>query len=320
MGSRSKEQTKLSEKTAEPDIPYPTDGHRWVAPVSQFPNYVRACEVADVPNIPLPDIPTYSCMRVEEPIIIDGRLDEDVWSRAHWTESFGAIDSGAHDGLETRMALLWDDTYLYGAYRVQDFDVRGTMSRHHEHVYICDDDVELFVDGPDGYYEFGLNPINTIYELKWTWLEQIISAGDSAELDKLLRLSDSLYYAPRGSEKYGRIGNMEWELPGIRHAVQVDGTLNNPDSVDVVWTVEFALPWEGLSAIGLPNSPTEGLQFRVQGYRALHDREDSETAAKLQMQYPGATPFRGYTWSTMGNGNVHNPERWASLVLNGEVI
>jgi hypothetical protein len=310
----------MTKKNVGPDIPYPSDGHLWVADVTRFPTYPGACEVANVPDIPLPDIPSYVCHKVKEPIVIDGRLNEDAWSRAQWSESFGAIDSGRKDGRETNVALLWDDQYLYGAYRVQDFDVRGTMSGHHEHVYICDDDVEIFVEGPNGYYEVGVNPINNIYELKWTWLEQIISANNSAELDKLLRLSDRLYYAPRRGEKYGRIGDMGWELPGIRHAVQVDGILNNPETVDVGWTVEFALPWAGLSAVGLPAKPSSGQQFRVQGYRALHDREDLETAAKLELQYPGATPFRGYTWSTMGNGNVHNPERWVSIELSDTVI
>ena len=309
----------MTDHPVEPEIPYPTDGHRWVAPLPLFPTYPKACEVADVPDGPLPDIPHYICRRTETPFVVDGRLDEEAWSRASWSESFGAIATGLNDGPDTQLALLWDDDYLYGAFRVQDFDIRGTMGRHHEHVYICDDDVELFVQGPNGYYEVGVNPINTIYELKWTWLDQIIEAGDSLELDKLFRLRDSLYYAPRGGEKYGRIGDMGWELPGIQHAVQVDGTLNKPDSVDVGWTVEFALPWVGLHAIGLPATPTDGLQFRVQGYRAHHDRKDLDAAAKLQTQYPGATPFSGYTWSTMGNGNVHNPERWTSIVLSDDV-
>lgn len=308
----------MTDSTVESEVPYPSDGHRWVVPLPLFPTYPKACEVADVPDVALPDIPSYTCRRVDSALVIDGHLDEEAWAQAKWSSSFGAIGTGVTDGPDTQIALLWDSTYLYGAYRVQDVDIRGTMSRHHEHVYICDDDVELFVEGPNGYYEFGLNAINTIYEIKWTWLDQIISSGDSAALDRLFRLRDSLYYAPRKGEKHGRIGDLGWELPGIEHAVQVDGTLNNPRSADVGWTVEFALPWAGLAEIGLPSTPSDGLEFRVQGYRALHDRDDRETAAQLQTQYPGATPFSGYTWSTMGNGNPHNPERWVSVTLSNE--
>ena len=99
----------MTKKNVGPDIPYPSDGHLWVADVTRFPTYPGACEVANVPNIPLPEIPSYICHKVKEPIVIDGRLNEEVWSRAQWSESFGAIDSGLKDGRETNVALLWDD-------------------------------------------------------------------------------------------------------------------------------------------------------------------------------------------------------------------
>lgn len=290
----------------------PSDGHLWVADLMRFPEIPRAVQVADVPDRPLPAVPQYRCHRVSEPLVVDGRLDEAVWSRAEWSARFGRIGDGHENGLDTRMALLWDDTHLYAAYRVEDHDIRGTVSRHHEHVYVYDDDVEIFVHGPDGYYELGVNPINTVYEIKWTWLEKVIAAGDHEHLDRLLRLQDALYYAPRGGERYGRIADLNWELPGLQHAVQVDGTINTPALRDEGWTVEFALPWSGLAHLGL-GSPAAGLEFRVQGYRALHDREETVPWGE------GATPFNGYTWSVMGNGNVHNPERWASVTLVDDV-
>lgn len=291
----------------------PSDGHLWVSALTSFPEIPRAVAVADVPDRPLPDVPSYRCLRVDEPIVVDGRLDEDAWSRAEWSSSFGRIGDGLHNARETRIALLWDDTYLYAGYRVEDLDIRGTVSRHHEHHYVFDDDVEIFVHGDGGYYELGVNPINTVYELRWSWLERIIASGDHEGLDRLLRLSDALYYAPRGHEKYGRIADLAWELPGLKHAVHLDGTLNTPAVRDTGWTVEFALPWVGLQNIGL-GAPQSGLELRVQGYRAFHDREDEPADRSIP------TPFGGYTWSVMGNGNVHNPERWAVVTLSDEVV
>lgn len=286
----------------------PSDGHLWIADQMRFPEIPRACLVADVPDGPLPAIPAYEIRRVEESMLVDGHLREQAWSQATWSQRFGRIGDGVQDGRDTRVALLWDDTCLYVGYRVEDFDIRGTVSRHHEHVYVHDDDVEIFVHGPDGYYELGVNPINTIYELKWSWLEHALASGGPAALDRLLRLSDALYYAPRGNEQYGRIGDLNWELPGLRHAVQIDGTINTPSIRDNGWTAEFALPWDGLSHIGL-DRPHAGLSFRVQGYRAFHDRENQPAAPSEP------SDFDGYTWSTMGNGNVHNPERWVTATL-----
>lgn len=291
-----------------------SDGHLALGPGARFPEVPRWATVASVPDRPLPPIPRYQCLRAAVPPEIDGRLDEAVWARAEWSAPFGRIDDGRPSGQETRIALLWDDRCLYAAYRAADRDVRGTATRHHEQVYMKDDDVEIFVQGDGGYYELGVNPVNTVYEFRWTWLQPLVERQDFGRLEELLKRSDTLYYTARPGEKLGRIGDMTWELPGLRHAVQVDGTLNNPADFDRGWTVEFALPWDGLAPI-LGGRPKPGTTLRIQAYRAEHDRSDPEKTAAFARHWPGGSPFTGYTWSTMGNGNVHNPERWAEVVL-----
>jgi hypothetical protein len=243
-------------------------------------------------------------------------LDEDTWARARWSEPFRSIGTGIADGHETTVALLWDDTHLYAAYRVGDPDVRASSTTHHDQVYMTDDDVEIFVEGAGGYYELGVNAINTVYEYRWTWLESLVERGDLVGLEDLFKVADFLYYTARGGERLGRVGEMDFDLPGLRHAVQVSGTLNWSQDVDRGWTAEFALPWAGLRTIGRtqqPFPPKPGDSIRIQAYRAQHDRNDHEGAARLERGWPGATPFAGHTWSTMGNGNVHNPERWVPV-------
>src|SRR3569833_1860589 len=83
----------------------------------------------------LPPVKTWECLRTAEPITIDGRLDEPVWQRAKWSEPFKKIHDGSPTPLDTRVASLWDDQYLYTAYRVEDPDIRATMSGFNDHVY-----------------------------------------------------------------------------------------------------------------------------------------------------------------------------------------
>ncbi len=88
-------------------------------------------------------------------------------------------------------------------------------------------------------------------------------------------VEDFVYYAARPGERMGRVGEMDFDLPGLRHAVHVDGTLNLPGDVDVGWTVTVALPWRGLATVsrdgrGFP--PRPGDVLRIQSYRAWHDR------------------------------------------------
>jgi hypothetical protein len=293
-----------------------SDGHLAVGSIPRFHLVPRWGEVANVPNRPLPEIPTYECMRAASPPRIDGSLDDACWERVTWSEPFGRIGNGQQDGPETRVALLWDDTHLYAAYRAADPDIRASSTVHHDQVYMTDDDVEIFVEGHGAYYELGVNPINTVYEYRWTWVEQLVERRDWEGLEALFKLADFLYYTARDGERLGRVGEMDFDLPGLRNAVQLKGTLNCPNDVDEGWTAEFALPWAGLVTIGRtrqPFPPVAGAVLRIQAYRAHHDWSDPEGAEAMSRSWPGASPFEGYTWSAMGNGNVHNPERWVPV-------
>ena len=108
---------------------------------------------------------------------------------------------------------------------------------------------ELFVAGERTYYELGINPINTIYEIGWTWLEPLVREQDFDAIERLMRVNDQFYYARRDGERLGRIADLGWELPGLRRAVRVDGAINAPEVRDAGWTVEFALPWAGLATL-----------------------------------------------------------------------
>jgi hypothetical protein len=278
-------------------------------PTSTYPrwgNWVQA------PLDGLPPVKEYRCNRTREPITVDGRLDEKAWQKAAWSEPFGMIATGEGVELQTRIALLWDERCLYAAYRVEDPDVRGTMTGFHDHVYINDEDVEIFVEGDGFYYELGVNPINTVYEIKWTWVQPLIEHREYALLEQLFCTPNYLYFLAREGERMGRHGDLDWQLPGLEHAVHVDGTLNRPEVRDEGWTVEFALPWEGLRPLlgGRQVPPKPGDSLRITAYRAHHARKERD-------RHHTST---GWAWSIMGNDNIHVPERWNRVRLVDENV
>ena len=118
-----------------------------------------------------------------------------------------------------RMRMLWDDTYLYVAARLEEPHVWATLSRHDDIVY-RDNDFEVFVD-PEGdgrwYGEVEVNALGTVFDLL---LDRPYSEG-------------------------GR-PHANWSPPGLRTAVSVEGTLNDPSDVDRGWTVEIAIPHAAL--------------------------------------------------------------------------
>jgi hypothetical protein len=269
-------------------------------PRTKFGRWAR---VRQVDLAKLPPVKTYECLRTSEAITIDGRLDEPVWKRAKWSEPFGMMHDGSRTPLDTRVAFLWDDRYLYAAYRVEDTDIRASMTGFNDHVYFNDEDVELFFEGKGYYYELGLNALNTSYQIRWTWVEPLVREQRFAELEELFKTPDFLYYVARDGEKIGRHADLNYQLPGCKHAVFIDGTINCPEVKDRGWTVEIALPWEGLKQIagGRALPPKPGDSLRMTAYRCHHDRS-TRTA-------------KGWTWSVMGNDNIHIPERWNHVVF-----
>jgi len=265
----------------------------------------RWCEWTQAPFEGLPPVKQLVCHRTDGKLIVDGRLDKECWKYAVWSEPFGAVADGAPVHLETQVAFLWDERCLYAAFKVEDPDIRGSMTGFHDHVYLHDEDVELFIEGEGLYYELGVNPLNTVYEIRWSWVEPLVEKRDWATLERLLSTPNFLYFLKREGERLGRHGDLDWELPGLEHAVHLDGTLNRPEIRDKSWTVEFALPWEGLAQImaGRTLPPKPGDSLRVMGYRAHHGNKESGKTAV------------GWSWGAMGNENIHIPERWNSLVL-----
>jgi hypothetical protein len=270
--------------------------------------FARWAQVVEADLAALPPAKTWECLRTRESIRVDGRLDEPVWSRVRWSEPFGLIHNGGATAFETRVAMVWDDDCLYVAYRVEDPDIRASMTGFNDHIYAKDEDVEFFFEGEGYYYELGLNALNNGYQIRWTWVERLVREQRFEELEELFKTPDYLYYIARKGERLGRHADLSYQLPGFRHAVFVDGSINCPDVRDQGWTVELALPWAGLKEIagGKSLPPKPGDMFRMTAYRCHHDRENRKA--------------KGWTWSIMGNDNIHIPERWNRVIFSGQDV
>ena len=105
----------------------------------------------------------YSCFRTPSPIEIDGHLDKPVWQQAPRSPRFVDIISGVPALYDTRAAVLWDSENLYIGFWVEEPYVRADLTER-DSIIFAENDVEVFVDGIDAYYELELNARNTVYE------------------------------------------------------------------------------------------------------------------------------------------------------------
>jgi len=203
----------------------------------------------------------YTCYRAAGPISIDGKLDEPSWQHAPKSTPFVDIVTGEPAWFDTRVALLWDDRYLYFGFWIEETDVWGTLTERDSKIYE-ENDVEVFIAGKDTYYEFEINALNTVYEVFWIWKDAPLLPGFNPATQRILVLDGvGGHVHPRGE----RWGFLDWDFPGLRTAVHVEGVVNSRTKTDRGWTVELAFPWRGMEQVGEGRSlpPKDGDVWRI---------------------------------------------------------
>lgn len=231
----------------------------------------------------------YGCARATGPIVIDGRLDDDAWATAPWTADFVDIegDKKPKPRFRTRAKMLWSDEGLLIAAEMEEPHVWGTLTEH-DSVIFHDNDFEVFLD-PNGdsalYAELELNALNT------TWDLLLVKA-----------------YRDGGPAVNG------WEIKGLKTAVFVDGTLNDPTDTDRGWSTEILLPWGALAEIaGVSCPPKPGDVWRINFSRVQWRHEVVEDKYR---KLPGPREDN-WVWSPQGVIDMHQPEMWGRIVFGG---
>jgi cellulose/xylan binding protein with CBM9 domain len=224
----------------------------------------------------------YVAFRAGQSPTIDGRVDDSVWLAAPWSETFMDIegDRQPRPRFETRVKMLWDADYFYVGAELRDPHVWGSLTTH-DAVIFHDPDFEVFID-PNGdnheYYEFEINALGTFWDL----------------------------FLPKPYKDDGKAMNA-WEIPGLKSAVFVDGTLNDARDTDRGWSVEIAFPWRVLAEQARrPAPPGEGDQWRV-NFSRVQWPFDTTTGRYVK---PKDAREDNWVWSPQFVVDMHRPELW----------
>lgn len=191
---------------------------------------------------------TYICYKTDEPIEIDGRLNETSWGKAKNIDKLMIYDGSRAAQYQTCAKILWDEKRLYVAFICQDSDICATMGQRDQSLY-KEDVVELFIDADgDGktYFEIEVNPLGTLLDVRFI----DVNVPDN-----------------------GRNWNGD-----IKQAVWVNGTVENQNDRDTSWTVEIAISFA--SVVTAPHIPPEdGDVWPVNLYRIERGRSWTEYSA-----------------------------------------
>jgi hypothetical protein len=155
------------------------------------------------------------CLFTAEPASVDGILNEPVWRLAP-PLSFAVPVTHALPSTPAWARMAWSSGELFVAFSASDEDLSATRTERDSDCF-RDDCFEVFVmphDIRSGYHSFETNLLGVTHD----------GMGG-------------------GSESF-------WNCPGLRIATRTLGTVNSPEDRDTGWTMEVAIPFAQLDALG----------------------------------------------------------------------
>lgn len=232
------------------------------------------------------DPPRYVCYRAPQEVTIDGNIDTPEWADVPWTSDFVDIEGTRRPVTprhRCRAKLMWDDRYLYIAAEMIEPNLWATLTER-ESVIFQDNDFEVFLDvtgSTHHYMEFEVNALGTEWDLMLT--RPYRDGG-----------------APLNA----------WNMNGMRSAVKLYGTLNDPSDTDEKWTFEMAIPIHTLLEVRYGKRGIEaGEQWRLNFSRVqwLLDVVDGAYVKRPNL------PEDNWVWAPSGKISIHEPEYWGFL-------
>ena len=240
----------------------------------------------------------YVCYKAASPINIDGKTDEQSWEKTEWTDTFVDIEGKSKPlpRFQTKVKMLWDEKYFYIAAELEEPDVWATLTER-DAVIFYDNDFEVFID-PDGdthqYYEIEMNALNTVWDL--LLIEPYRDGGPAVNA---------------------------WDIKGLKSAVHIDGTVNQPNDKDKGWTIEIAFPWDVLKECAHKDAPPKSRdQWRVNFSRVewKTDVKDGKYQKTIDPKTGKSFPEDNWVWSPQGLINMHCPEMWGFVRFSDKLV
>jgi hypothetical protein len=255
----------------------------------------------------------YHCKKTDETIVIDGKLDENIWRQTPSVKFYGIVD-GSKPPFITVGKIIWDENYLYFGFYLERPDITCNWTKHDKAmgkavakdvfsklsgtklnteiwgqgecmIMKIDSFAKIFLD-PDGdgsnYLEFHINPANNVFD---AWYKQGFDPG---------------------RRKRDRFPRIDWKCPGLLTATHIDGTLNNSSDVDRGWGIEVAIPWQALKPFTRGACPPKnGDIWGVHTGRVYRDRQGGRN--------------KYWVFPFLEVWNCHFPDRYAKLIFQDDV-
>lgn len=235
---------------------------------------------------------TYIAYKAQEEIQIDGDGADASWNSVEWTNLFIDIEGQKQPKYKTQVKMLWDDTYYYILAKMEEPHVWADITKR-DAIIFHNNDFEVFVD-PDGdthnYYELEINALNTVWDL----------------------------FVSKPYRNTNVVLN-DWNITGLKSAVKVDGTINNPNDIDKGWVLEIAIPWSVYKKGYFDRNVPVDQFWRVNFSRVNWDYQITNGTYERKKDSNGKLLHEyNWVWSPMGVINMHEPEKWGYVYFSSK--
>lgn len=262
----------------------------------------------------------YTAYRAAAPIVPDGRAAGPAWTNAPRLPRFVDMLTGTPAPMDTTASILWDDRALHIALWAAEPAVAATMTTRDDLLFY-ENDLEIFIDGGDSYYELEFNALGSIYEVFYIWRDAYTrgSKWDVPRFDvhhpRVHTFGGDYVPGPKtfwtGNHPRGkRWAFLDYDLPGLEVHVHVDGAVNDPRVIDKGWSAEVVIPWAGLTDLsnGRPLPPRAGDTWGIFTGRF----EQIDARSPVERVTAGWAPY------AFGVADTHVPECFTQVTFADE--
>jgi hypothetical protein len=236
---------------------------------------------------------SYVAYKTTEKMVIDGDDSDASWAKVDWSDPFIDIEGIQKPKYGTKVKMLWDETNFYILAKLEEPHVWANLKQR-DTIIFYNNDFEVFID-PDGdtfnYYELEINALNTAWDL---FLSKPYRENDNVVLN-------------------------DWNITGLKSAVKIHGTLNNPNDIDEGWVLEMAIPWAAYrKSYNEKNVPADNF-WKVNFSRV--NWQHTVTNGNYERKKDAAGKFLpeyNWVWSPMGVINMHEPEKWGYVYFSSK--
>ena len=235
---------------------------------------------------------TYNVFKTSEKILIDGKDNEDSWKKSIFSEDFIDIEGIIKPKQKTNVKMMWDEKFLYIFAKLEENHIWGNITERDKVIYY-NNDFEVFINPNNHVFSYGEIEINAL-GTEWDLF-----------LNKPYRLKGK--------------ADSKWNIKGLKSAVFINGTINNPYDIDNYWTVEMAIPIKEISQLKDPfdySYPKLNDIWRINFSRVNWDYELNDGEYSRKRENGKYLPEYNWVWSSQGLINMHVPENWGFLIFS----